>query len=196
MPSGTGLRIHETNSSDDGRNIGIGKPLFEADDSNARNEKGENTAEAAAATVDEVAKQGGRTEVLAEVMGAAGEAAAAKELSARGMRTAGGECPAAEVAGKEIEAAREGARAAEAAREGARAAEAVESEWLAAGKELGAAGGDKQATEAAKDELPAANAAGRGLGAAGEGTRATEAAEDGWPAVEADAVAFMRFKLS
>ena len=55
MPSETGLRIDETNTSDDGRNIGIGKPLFEVDDSIALKEKGDNTAEAAAATADEVA---------------------------------------------------------------------------------------------------------------------------------------------
>ncbi len=57
--------MDETNSSDDGRNIGFGKPLFEVGDSNALKEKGENTAQAAAATVDEVAKHCGRTVPIA-----------------------------------------------------------------------------------------------------------------------------------
>jgi hypothetical protein len=91
VPSETGLRIHEPNSSDDGRNIGIGKPLFEAaDDRHARNEKGENTTEAAAATADEVAKQGGRTESFAPAVenpAAAGAATRAESSMGGGAET-------------------------------------------------------------------------------------------------------------
>jgi hypothetical protein len=77
--------MHETHSSA-GRNIGIGKPLFEADDSDALKLKGENNAEAAVATADEVAKQCGLTVSFAPAV----ENPAAARAASRAKGSMGG----------------------------------------------------------------------------------------------------------
>ena len=89
MPSEAGLRIDETKSSDDGRNLGIGKLLVEVDDSDALKEKGENTAEAAVRRM-KLPKQCGRTVSFAPAVvnpAAAGAASRAEGSMGGGAET-------------------------------------------------------------------------------------------------------------
>jgi hypothetical protein len=92
MPSEAGLRIEETKSSDDGRNLGVGKPLVEVDDSDALKEKGENTAEAAVRRM-KLPKQCGR--IVSFVPAVVNPAAAGAASRAEGSMGGGAETVAA-----------------------------------------------------------------------------------------------------